>query len=228
MLFKSPIFAQASGSIAGITFSRNRGGMYTRARAIPVNPNTAGQQAVRSAMSVLTSAWSNVLSAAQRTAWILYASNVPLINRVGDPINVTGLNMYVRSNVPRLRAGLTRVDDGPTNFTLADLSPTTLAATVFGNNLSIGYDDTAAWTSEDDAALIIQEGLPQQNTIIFYKSPFNFLANELGDALAPATSPASNAATNALFPGQNMFARVSLSRADGRLSEAQILSDIVA
>ena len=202
--------------------------MYTRARAIPTNPNTANQQSVRSAMAVLTSAWSNVLTAPQRTAWALYASNVPLINRIGDPINVTGLNMYVRSNVPRIRAGLTRVDPGPTNFTLADLSPVVLTAAVLGNSLSIAYDDTAAWASEDDAALIIQEGLPQQATIVFYKSPFNFLATEDGSVGVPATTPAVNSATNVLTAGQNMFCRVSLSRADGRLSEAQIVSDIVA
>ena len=40
MLFKSAAFTQASGSVGGLTFAHNRGGMYTRARSIPVNPKT--------------------------------------------------------------------------------------------------------------------------------------------------------------------------------------------
>jgi len=43
MKFKSPILSQASGSIAGITFSHNRGGMYVRARAVPTNPGSPQQ-----------------------------------------------------------------------------------------------------------------------------------------------------------------------------------------
>ena len=226
MLFKSPIFASASGSIGGTTFSRNRGGMYTRDRAVPVNPNSTNQQAVRSAMAQLTSAWSNVLTATQRAEWDLYAANVPLINPLGDPVNVTGLNMYVRSNVPRIRAGATRVDDGPTNFTLADLAPITLTATALGAQLSIAFDDTAAWCDEDDAHLIVQDSIPKQETINFYKAPFNFAGTIDGDATTAPTSPVVVTSNHAFSTGQKMFVRGILTRADGRLSVAQIVSDV--
>ena len=68
MIFKSPIFAQASGSIAGTVFSRNAGGMYVRSRANPTNPNTDAQQAVRDAMRQLVVAWTSELDDGQRDA----------------------------------------------------------------------------------------------------------------------------------------------------------------
>ena len=110
MLFKSALITQASGSIGGMTASRNKGGAYFRARALPTNPNTPEQQAVRGYLGTLANLWTNVLTPANRVLWDFYAFNVPVINAVGDSIQLTGQQMYIRANVPRLQAGLPRVD----------------------------------------------------------------------------------------------------------------------
>lgn len=116
MLFKSPIFSQASGSIGGTTFSRNRGGMYTRNRAIPTNPNTANQAAVRGYLGSAVSAWSNLLSAGQREAWRTYGNETPVINRLGDETRLTGQQQFIRSFVAFSRAGLSPVLAAPTIY----------------------------------------------------------------------------------------------------------------
>ena len=109
---------QMSGSIAGNTFARNRYGNYVRARTKPVNPNSALQQQVRNAMADLTTRWSSVLTAVQRTAWNLYASNTPMTNRLGETVNLTGFNHYIRSNSLLLRCALSLVGAGPSTFEL--------------------------------------------------------------------------------------------------------------
>jgi len=75
---------QMSGSIAGNTYARNRYGNYVRARTKPVNPKTDRQSVIRTAMQLLTTRWAQTLTAAQRTAWNLYASNVNMTNFTGD------------------------------------------------------------------------------------------------------------------------------------------------
>jgi len=114
---------QMSGSVGGTTFARNRYGNYARAKTKPVNPNTAAQAAIRSALSELTVLWSQTLSAAQRTAWNLYGASVAMKNRLGETTYLTGFNHYIRSNVMRNRVGLGVVNDGPVIFELpaADL-----------------------------------------------------------------------------------------------------------
>ena len=83
MKFKGTLIGEASGSIASLTFSHNRGGQYVRQRTIPTNPNTVFQQAIRSLVSELTSRWQNTLTEAQRAAWDQYAVQVPLLDPLG-------------------------------------------------------------------------------------------------------------------------------------------------
>ncbi len=84
MIFTSPLIEAGSGSVAGLTFSRNKGGNYLRGRAIPTNPNSPLQQAVRSIMSQLTANWLNVLTAIQRVAWETYAEERAQKEREGQ------------------------------------------------------------------------------------------------------------------------------------------------
>lgn len=227
MLFKSGIVTQASGSIGGLTASHNSGGMYFRARAIPTDPNTVAQQAIRTALANAADRWVNVLTTAQRTAWATYASNVPLLSPLGDPREVSGMAQYVRSNVPRIRAGAALVDDGPTIFTEAELTAVTLTATALGAALDVGFDVNDAWVGEDDAHLIVQVGTPQNPTINFFKQPFRFAGTVDGDSGTPPTSPATITSPIPFAAGQRIFIRARVSRADGRLSPAQIVFDDV-
>lgn len=226
MKFKSPVFSQVSGSIAGITFSHNRGGLYTRSRTIPVNPGSASQIAVRANFSGLVSTWINVLTTVQRTAWALYALNTPLVDRLGDALILTGQQMYVRCNSARLRGGLARVDVGPTVFGEALLSGIAVPSLLSPTLLNVPYDNTNPWATAIDGGMIVQVGTPENPTINFFKGPYRFADTELGDPVPP-TSPFVVVTPFTFTNGQAFFLRIRSSEADGRISAAQFFRGIV-
>jgi len=228
MLIKSAVLTQASGSLAGSVFSHNKGGLYVRARSIPTNPNSAAQQLVRGKMQELATAWGDVLTAAQRSSWADYAANVPVTNRLGDSILLSGQQHYVRSNVPRLIAGLPRVDSGPTVFNQGSFTDPTMTVAGGGADLSVTFTETDAWVDEDDAGMIIQSSRGVSETINFFKGPFRFADSIDGDGTTAPTSPAAITTPFTFASGQKVFARVLVSRADGRLATPSIIDAIAS
>lgn len=219
MKFLPIIGTDLSGSLGGITASHNRGGAYFRNRAIPVNPNTVFQQAVRGFLAALTSLWNDTLTVVQRAAWDLYALNVPLLDTLGNPRNVGGLGMYIRSNVPRLQVGLARVDDGPIIFNLGDFTnpsfDTFVAATEVFN---VNFEDTDDWLDQDGSAMLISSSRSTNPTINFFKGPYRAVAPILGDSGTPPTSPVVTLAAFDIAVGNRTFIQTRVSRADGRLT----------
>lgn len=228
MKFKSSVYTQASGSIGGITYAHNRGGMYTRARATPTNPQTIRQTEVRNRMSQLTNLWVNTLTDAQRILWDAYASAVPLPDRLGEPRNVGGLGMYVRSNLARLQAGEPRVDDAPVIFDLGDFTPITSPTANDSEALGAAFTNTDDWAGEDDAAMLVYGGRPVNPTINYYTGPWRYAGKIQGDSITPPTSPFSVTSQFTLIEGQKVFFRVQVTRADGRYSTSQKVSATVA
>jgi hypothetical protein len=217
--FKSQIITQASGSIGGTTFSHNRGGMYMRSRATPTNPNSPQQQAVRTAVASLVSTWNNVLTAPQRAVWDAYAENTPVLNKLGEPINVGGLAMYIRANVPALQASLTRIDDGPTTFNTGEYTePVIGTISEAGQTMSLAFTAADDWASEDGAAMLVLASRGQNASINYFKGPYRYAGKVEGDSGTPPTSPASIALPFAVVEGQKVFFQVRVIRADGRLS----------
>ncbi len=218
--------SEFSGSIGGVTASRNASGAYFRTRTVPVNPSTPQQVTVRAFMAQLSNAWIEILTDTQREDWATYAANVPLIDKLGSAINVSGLNMYVRSNVPALQASLDRQDDAPSIFDLGSFTNPTMVATASGPTLDITFTDTDAWANEDGAAMIVYGSRPQNPTINFFKGPYRIAGTILGDAITPPTSPAVIASPFAFDAGQRVFAQVRVVRADGRLSGTFRLTNV--
>lgn len=210
--------ASASGSLGGMTFSHNRGGPYIRTRVVPTNPNTPQQAAIRGFVSQLTALWADTLTTVQRDAWDVYAFNVPLPNPLGEPRNVGGLGMYVRSNVPRLQAALTRIDAAPVIFDLGDYTAPSITTIVAPTALTLAFTNTDAWANEDDAAMLLYAGRPQNSSINYFKGPYRFLGSILGDAITPPTSPDVSVWPFILAAAQRGFLRAQVTRADGRLS----------
>jgi hypothetical protein len=202
--------------------------MYARARGLPTNPNTAAQQAVRNAISELATAWSQTLTTAQRDAWLTYAVNVPVTDSLGDPLTLSGQQMYIRSNVPRLRAGLARVDDGPVIMQMASLNTVSLTVAASGGNVVVEFDDEQDWVDEDDGGLIIQLSRQMSPVINYFAGPYRFAELIEGDSITPPTSPdtVANPYGDVYAIDNKVAARITLSRADGRLSPVQSISGI--
>lgn len=207
------------GSIAGNTFARNRAGAYARARTKPVNPNTALQQAVRNNLQALVNAWSEVLTALQRTAWAQYAAAVPMTNRLGEEMHLTGFNMFIRSNTALLQAGLAQVNDGPTTLLLPEGDGSfAVSASEASQDITVTFDDTAAWCDENGAGLILKCGLPQNPTRNFFAGPYRFAGTIEGDSVTPPTSTEDVAASFTVAELQKIWCEARIVRADGRLS----------
>jgi len=227
--FKSQVYTQASGSIGGVVYSHNRGGMYTRGRAIPVNSNTIYQQAIRNAIRTLTSAWTGTLTPTQRAAWAAYANAVLIPDSLGEPRKLPPLAMFCRCNVPRLVHEATYVPSGPTvtvlpTFTAPVLTVTAPTGGSLAYTVTVGTDD---WAREVGGHMYLYCSRPQGTGIGYFKGPYRY-CDKVDGAVVPPTSPKVVVLPFPVVAGQNVFYRVNVSRADGGLSSSLFLSDIAA
>lgn len=229
MKFKSAIITQGSGSLGGMTLSRNKGGMYLRARAIPTNPSSDAQVVARNAMSEASTAWADILSGAQRDAWEQYAFNTPVTNVLGDPLSLSGQQMYIRCNVPRIVGAVGRVDDGPVVFGLPTATINNLQATEGSPEYSwtVEFVDTEPWANEDGAFILAQTSRPQKQSINFFKGPFRNSGDIAGNSSTPPSSPAGADSPFIAVAPDKVFARFTVSRADGRLGTGIVLNTTV-
>ena len=110
-------------SIGGVTYSRNKGGAYARARVVPLNPQTTAQTTVRANFANNSKAWSGTLTAAQRTAWTNFAAVNPYVNVLGASIILSGIAMFQSLNQILSQIGSAQETDPP-----PDLSVPAIAA----------------------------------------------------------------------------------------------------
>lgn len=220
---------QASGSIAGTVFARNRSGNYMRARTVPVNPNTSLQQRARAAMAFLVEYWAETLTNVERIAWNLYASNVAMLNKLGETIHNTGFNHFIRSNSFLAQFGLDIIEPGPVNFTLADQDPTiVITASEATQQITVAFDDGMAWPAEDDAYLTALIGQPQNAQRNFFGGPWKGVRFLSGDVGAPLASPLPLNTLFAFAEGQRLWVQFRIYRADGRISSPFEANCVVA
>lgn len=221
MKFKSEIVTQVSGSIGGTTYSHNRGGMYRRARSIPTNPDTSLQQASRNAFGMLAAYWRDTLSTAQRDAWSNYAEQSPIVDKLGDPLVLTGQQMFIRSNQPRARAGEALVAAGPTTSGVGVLTPaSTYNLDNFGgSNFLLPFDNTDAWAGESGGFLMAQISDQFGASINFFKGPYKLLGAVAGAGTPPTSGTSfANPWGTAFDETRFVFLRLCASGADGRLT----------
>jgi len=217
-LLRLPEGQQRSGGQGGIVYSHNAAGPYIRSRAIPTNPNTSRQVAVRNATRSLAIVWQTVLTQVQRDAWDVYAANVSWTNKLGEAITLTGLNHFLRSNALRVISGIARIDAAPAIFDIASadlgLSATASEAT---QDLTIDGDPAGLWIGEADAWQFYYMGLPQNASRKFFGGPYRLVSAVPGSG--PPPFPVVAAAPYPFAEGQRIWLRSRIARGDGRLSE---------
>lgn len=219
---------QMSGSIAGNTFARNRYGNYVRSRTKPVNPNTDAQAKIRATITYLTTYWAATLGAAQRTAWNIYASNVSMKNKLGETINLSGFNHFIRSNAARLYNDRPVVPAGPTDFTLPEKDETlTIDADETPQRITFTIAKARAWNQEHLGYMFVSQGIPQNGQRYFFAGPWHMLGVFVGAEGGGEPKTIPHNPYYALAEGQKCWCRMRVSRADGRLSEPWIVSTTV-
>ncbi len=230
MLFKGLLGVELSGALGGVVASHNKGGTYFRERVIPTNPNTPQQQAVRNAVSSLSSFWQDGLTPTQRDAWETYARNVTVPNRLGDQVNISGMAHFVRSNVTRIQTGTAQVDDAPGVFNLGSYSAPTLsgfsAGTQTGDlNFSVGALGDP-WANEVGGFMFGFLSPPQNSGINYYRGPYRVAYKITGDPVPPV-SPDTVGVPFPVIEGQRIFGRAVTVRADGRYSASSFFTALV-
>lgn len=217
-----------SGSMGGLVASHNRGGQYFRQRVVPTNPNSSGQNAVRSYMAAAVAAWSNELTDAQREAWRVYALNVPTTDSLGQELVLTGQQMFIRSAVTRARASRPFILPGPTIYDRGQPVAGIIAA-VQGTNNVIGVttgvlSNTVTFMSpvDGDGDAVLQMGRPVSPAVNFYKGPFRYttvtsVADDDTSATLPAT-PVADVPFGPLTVGERRPIRLVIAYDDGRVS----------
>ena len=212
-----------SGSVAGLTFARNRFGAYVRARTKPVDPGSARQVAARTRMGFLAEQYhESPMDDAKRLAWDVYASGISAKNRIGEDITLTGMNAFVAGNAVKLLNGSDFVEDGPIVIGLPAQDPLFSVALSEASGITVTFDDTFEWLDEDDAYLSIELGKPQNPSRNFFGGPYRWALGLAGDSITPLTSPEGPTAVTAwtLLEGQKLWVRARILRADGRVSNA--------
>jgi len=225
MKFTSALVTAASGSIGGCVAARNRHGLYLRARAVPVNPQTAEQQGVRSKFATLAATWVTTLSVDERTSWNTYADNVNVAPPFGNPTYLLGLNWYIACNAFREQLGLSRVTLAPSTFSLASKTDVTVVADDSANTVTVAYNNGDQWATEVGGALGIYVGLPINASRSFFKGPYLFKDKVLG-AVTPPTSP-KVISNIVISEGQKIGVQVRACYADGRISSTQRILQLV-
>lgn len=218
MKIKSALVTQISGSIGGMTGAHNRGGLYLRSRTIPTDPASSTQITRRFLFGLFSANWASGLTDAQREAWNLYASNVPVLDKLGDSIFLSGQQWYVGSATLRAIGVPPAVSNGPTNFTRPSFTAPSSITITTPTSIGFTYDDTEDWVSEDGAGLLVFAGRPVSPGINFFKGPFRFAGVVLGSVGSPPSSPASLTNPFTTTADQKQWLRFVLTRADGRYS----------
>jgi len=219
MKYKGIMFGDGRGTLGGAVYSRNRYGPYIRTWCKPVNPSSSRQQTVRGLFQALAEIWNGTLTDAERTAWNLFGNSVAIPDALGGSIHLTGFSHFLRSNIPILQVGGTRVDDGPTTFVLPEADPTfAAAATEDDQKLGVTFDALLGWANEEGGYLAVSMSQPRAASRNYIGSPFRYAGVVEGDAVTPPTSPAELDVPFAVAADQKIEVFARILRADGRVS----------
>ena len=201
-----PIVAQASGSVAGTVFSRNRGGTYIRNRAIPTDPNTVDQQNVRAILATQSQGWADRTDA-ERAAWENWAAQNPVTDVLGASIILSGHQAYVRLN-----SRLDFLDQTLLTAPPIINAPLALDTVVQAGDIGLGNVDLTYTATPLAAGVVlwIQAAVVNSSGVTYVRNLLRFV----GSSAAAQASPFDDqtlieAKFGTLIVGQTLHARVS-------------------
>lgn len=105
--------ADARGAHGGTVLSRNRSGAIMMVRTAGCNPRTSLQSGFRTILPLLSQAWNETLSDAQRVSWNTFASTQPVLNRLGVTTTLSGAQWFARANGLIVKQGFPLIANPP-------------------------------------------------------------------------------------------------------------------
>lgn len=210
-----------SGSVAGVTSSRNRFGQYRRTRAIPVNPGTIFQTSVRSRMQLNADAW-KALTATQREGWGALGDQMQRTDSLGQIVTLTGFQAYCSLNNNQLTAGNAVLADAPLFAIPAPL--TTLTPTITSASFSVAFTPTPLGAAER----IFIFASPMRSAGRSYESDYRLISVGAAASASPSNVLAAyQARFGSPVTGSRIFTQVQ-RYAGGFVSTPIMASTVVA
>ena len=136
--FKSHIFSEIRGSVAGTVYSRNRYGAYTRQRVTPVKSTTDRATDAKARFTSTSQNWQE-LTAAQRIAWTEWARANQVIDSMGQPQSLSGQAAYVGLATRFLIYGFALPTAPPVSPAPAPMTTATVTADKTGGTCNIAF-----------------------------------------------------------------------------------------
>ena len=226
MKFKSEIITAASGSIGGTSYLSGKSGLMRQAKPRSTDPSSPQQRAVRASFARLAVAWKEILTDAQRQRWNNYATSSPVLGKFGDPLVLTGHQMFQRCNSIRRLAGKTIVLNGPSKPGLAELPILDIFASAGFGFFGIGFSQTQPWAAETGAALVMFASRWLAKSRNEHRAKLCFAGFKVGGGGPPpgplilSVNP-FNQPTNRTEAGQHWLVTATVMRADGRIGPVE-------
>ena len=110
--FVSQVYSEIRGSVNGVTYARNRYGLYARSKASPVQPRTPAQSERRAQLTVLSQRW-RTLDESNRAEWRALADELTRSDALGLTYRLSGLQAYLQVNLWRALLGIAPQDNPP-------------------------------------------------------------------------------------------------------------------
>lgn len=209
-----------SGSVAGVTSSRNRFGQYRRTRAQPTNPSTAFQATVRARMQQNADGW-KALTATQREGWGALGAQYVRYDALGQAYDLTGFNCYVSVNNNNLAAGNAVVSDAPLFAPPAPI--VTVTPTITSASFSVAWTVTPLGAGER----IFIFASPMRSAGKTYESDYRLISVSAAAAASPLNVLAAyQARFGSPVTGSRIFTSVA-RYLNGFLSQPILTSNVV-
>jgi len=176
MKYKSALVTDLSGSIGGMTASRNRGGGYFRSRVNVLQPQTCRQNTIRAIFGELASTFAG-LTSTERAAWDAAAEAYsPAVQDFCGESHPTGQNLFIGQNTLRKQldalgsTSLGVLTVPPTNLIQEPPVVTITPPTLTGDQFTVTLDFVEAIPDGINIATYV--GIPQNPGVNFYGGPW--------------------------------------------------------
>lgn len=194
-----------SGKVGGTIHSRNKGGAYTKNWAIPTNTPSSYRTAVRALFGMFSQAWRN-LTAAQIAAWNSATGNFQVIDRMGNLITLSGINLYKGLNQNLMGVGAAAISTPPMPAGTISAQIGNLTSTFTGTILTL----TTAQAVPTGMAMVVEATSPQSPGVSNAQNEFRVVQSFAAAAASPHDIETNYIARFGSFPpaGSKVFARI--------------------
>lgn len=224
VMYGGPV-ANASGSLAGVVASHNRGGSYFRRRTVPTKSTTTYATNAKARLAAASSAWKS-LTAPQRESWVTWAQTNPITDTLGEKRVLSGQQAYIQLNSRILFIGGTQIVVPPVVSAPNALTSVTLTADIGAGNFEIAFTPTPAAAGN---SIWVRAAVVDSPGITFVQNLYKLVQVSAAAQASPLDiQTAVEGRFGTLIVGQQVFVAASvMNRASGLLSQPALTRAVV-